>query len=193
MGITRTLAGLVGAAAVTTIVVGGSLVSAQVTGSPSDPRAEFIQGNVQPGDCSRVGGSAIPESAITFSIASGVFLTITAVDPAFTVIGIFVKGGDDTNLYVPGVRGLPAAPPWINLISPLTNGGQIPAISHWFACGTPSTTTTTTTTTMPTTTTSTTTTMPTTDDDDADDHDDDAGDHHHTGGHHHDTGGVDDD
>ena len=146
-----------------------------------------------PGDCSRVGGSAIPESAISFSIASGQVLTITAVDPAFTVLGIFVKGGDDTNLYVPGLRGLPAAPPWVNLISPLNNGGQLPAISHWFACGTPSTTTTTTTTTHADD-------DDEHDDDDAGDHDDDAGDHddlagdhHHAGGHHHDTGGVDDD
>ena len=120
-------------------------------------------GNVAPGDCSRVGGSVIPDSAITFSVAAGQILTITAVDPAFTVIGIFVKGGDDTNLYVPGMRGLPTAPPWVNLISPLNNGGQIPAISHWFACATPTTTTTTTTTSTTTTTvpaTTTTTTQP---------------------------------
>src|SRR4030095_13859632 len=37
------------------------------------------------------------------------------------------------------------------MISPLTNGGQIPAISHWFVCYGPPVTTTTTTTGPPTT------------------------------------------
>jgi hypothetical protein len=158
-----TAAGL-GALILSTLVAGTS--SAQ--GAPSDPRAEFIMGNVAPGDCRGL-GAPIPESAITFTITTGQILTITAVDPGFVVTATFVKGGADTNLYQPGLRGLPQDPPWINLISPLTGGGQLPAISHWFACGsvTPptTTTTTTTTTTAPTTTTTaptTTTTAPTT-------------------------------
>ena len=146
---------------------------ARAQGAPSDPRAEFIMGNVAPGDCRGL-GAPIPESAITFTITTGQILTITAVDPGFVVTAIFVKGGADTNLYQPGLRGLPQDPPWINLISPLTGGGQLPRISHWFACGsvTPptsdhgaTTTAPTTTTTAPTTTTTaptTTTTAPTT-------------------------------
>ena len=133
-----------GALILSTLVAGTS--SAQ--GAPSDPRAQFIMGNVAPGDCRGL-GTPIPESAITFTITNGQILTITAVDPGFVVTAIFVKGGADTNLYQPGVRGLPPDPPWINLISPLTGGGQLPAISHWSACGsvTPPTTTTTSTTT----------------------------------------------
>ena len=138
---------------------------ARAKGAPSDPRAQFIMGNVAPGDCRGL-GTPIPESAVTFTSTNGQILTITAADPAFGVTAIFVKGGSDTNLYEPGQRGLPQAPPWINLISPLTGGGQLPAISHWFACGssTPTTTTTTTTTSSTTTTTAptTTTTAPTT-------------------------------
>jgi hypothetical protein len=138
-------------------------------GAPSDPRAEFIEGNVAPGDCRGL-GAPLPESAITFTITTGQILTITAVDPGFVATAIFVKGGADTNLYQPGLRGLPQDPPWINLISPLTRGGQLPAIGHWFACGgvtpptTTTTSTTTTTTTAPTTRTAptTTTTAPTT-------------------------------
>jgi Bacterial Ig-like domain len=105
-------------------------------GSPSDPRAEFIVGNVVPGDC-QVGGQPIPESNLTFSISgAGQVLTITAVDAGYTVQSVYVKGGDDTNLYQPGQRGLPTDPPYVNLISPLNISGLLPAISHWFACGT---------------------------------------------------------
>jgi hypothetical protein len=105
-------------------------------GSPSDPRALFIAGNVPPGDC-QAGGQPTPESNLTFSIsAGGQVLTISAVDAGYTVQSVYVKGGDDTNLYQPGQRGLPTDPPYTNLISPLGSGGQLPAISHWFACGT---------------------------------------------------------
>jgi Bacterial Ig-like domain len=104
-------------------------------GSPSDPRAVFIEGNVPPGDC-QVGGQLIPESSLTFSISgAGRVLTITAVDAGYTVQSVYVKGSDDTNLYQPGQRGLPTNPPYVNLISPLDIVGQLPVISHWFACG----------------------------------------------------------
>jgi hypothetical protein len=55
---------------------------------------------------------------------------------------IVVKGGNGYNVYSSNVP---------NMISPLTNGGQIPAISHWFVCYGPPVTTTTTTTGPPTT------------------------------------------
>ena len=115
-------------------LVPASMALAQ--GSPSDPRAVFIVGNVPPGDCP-VGSQPIPESKLTFSISgAGQGLTITAVDAGYTVQYVYVKGGDDTNLYQPGLRGLPTNPPYSSLISPLNSVGQLPAISHWFACGT---------------------------------------------------------
>jgi hypothetical protein len=123
-----------GLAAVAALGVAAPMALAQ--GSPSDPRALFIEGNVAPGDC-QVGGEEIPQSSLTFSISgAGQDLTITAVDAGYTVQYVYVKGGDDTNLYQPGLRGLPANPPYSSLISPLNSVGQLPAISHWFACGT---------------------------------------------------------
>ena len=76
-----------GALILSTLVAGTS--SAQ--GAPSDPRAEFIMGNVAPGDCRGL-GVLIPESAITFTRTLQI-VTITAVDPGFVVAAIFVKGG----------------------------------------------------------------------------------------------------
>ena len=72
-----------GALILSTLVAGTS--SAQ--GAPRDPRAEFIMGNVAPGDCRGL-GAPIPESAITFTITTGQILTITAVDPSFVVTAI---------------------------------------------------------------------------------------------------------
>jgi LPXTG-motif cell wall-anchored protein len=62
-----------------------------------------------------------------------------------------VKGSDAYNVYLADKLG--ATPPWLNLRAPDNNGGNVPAISHWYACGikkdqsSSSTTTTTTTTT----------------------------------------------
>ena len=63
---------------------------ALAVGSPSDPRAEFIVGNVPPGDC-LVGGQPIPESKLTFSISAGQILTITAVDAGYTVQSVYAS------------------------------------------------------------------------------------------------------
>ena len=88
------------------------------------------------------------------------YLDITAVDEGVEVTGIVVKGGNGYNVYVPGQNGLSATPPWEELRSPLTDGGNLPQISHWYVCGSysPPTSTTTTTDTTTTTTTETTTT-----------------------------------
>jgi hypothetical protein len=162
-GIARRGAVVVGSglllASLAAFTVGAQSASA---GIPSDHRAELIDRNVQIGDC-RAGGVQIPIEAIHFTLnPAGTHLTITSVDSPYTVGSIFVKGGNDTNLYVPGLRDLPAAPPWSDLISPLVGKDEIPQISHWFACtGTPNTTTTTTV--APTTTTTVAPTTTTTD------------------------------
>lgn len=87
------------------------------------------------------------------------YLDIIAVDDGVEVTGIVVKGGDRYNVYVPGELGLPDAPPWEDLRAPLNDGGNIPALSHWYVCGsyTPPTSTTTTDTTTTTSDTTTTT------------------------------------
>ncbi len=140
--------GAVLAGVLTTAVVDGKALAGAGMGAPSDDRATYIPGNVQPGDCQGV-GTVIDEELISFTLgefngeANGE-VTITAVDSSFTVVAIYVKGGPDTNRYVPGQLGLPASPPWEDLRPPLNEGGQNPSISHWFVCGTQSGTTTTT-------------------------------------------------
>src|SRR5688572_5163933 len=147
-----TIAGVVFLAVLATTLEGG-LTTGASAGSPSDPRAEFIEGNTPPGAC---GAGTEITSHVNFTLAAdGKSVTINSVEAGFTVSFIIVKGGDDTNKYIPGQHGLPASPPWTDLISPFTNGGQIPAISHWFVCGggtATTTTSTTTTTTLPPTT-----------------------------------------
>ncbi len=122
---------------VTTVVIGltaGVAAAGPGTGSPSDARAEYNTGNIQMGDCPA--GTVDVTGSVTANVVGGTNLNITAVNAGVTVTDIFVKGGPDYNLYEPGQRGLSATPPWSNLISPLNQGGNVPTISHWFACGT---------------------------------------------------------
>jgi hypothetical protein len=64
---------------------------------------------------------------------TGTYVTITAGDvpSGDTLVAVVVKGGPGYNVY----QGLTA---WTNLQSPDNVGGQIPTISHWFACVKPS-------------------------------------------------------
>jgi hypothetical protein len=94
-------------------------------------------------------------SRITSSVdGSNTYVTVTGIPQGETLVGVVVKGGDAYNVYLPDkFSGFP----WTELHSPINNGGNVPTISHWFACvsGTPTTTTTvpaTTTTTAATTT-----------------------------------------
>jgi hypothetical protein len=87
-------------------------------------RVAFDQGDVEEGDT---------------------YLTITGVPDGYEITGIVVKGGNGYNLYVPGTGGLDTMPPWEKLRSPLNGGGNVPQISHWFACGTRTAVTTSTT------------------------------------------------
>ncbi|MGH3517755.1 MAG: hypothetical protein ACRDQ7_10145 [Haloechinothrix sp.] len=119
----------------------GATAQATWDAPKEDPRATIIDGNVN--NCGEgkmgadAGGEKIPLEDITFTGGTenvDKYLTIESVD-GHSVTGIVVKGGQDTNLYVPGERGLPEEAPWVKLRSPLNGGGQIPEISHWFACG----------------------------------------------------------
>ncbi|HEX3648220.1 MAG TPA: hypothetical protein VHV49_07320 [Pseudonocardiaceae bacterium] len=113
------------------------------TPNPDDNRATAHAGNVT--TCSAAG---LPGKTITLpglEDSSGTQVTITASDvPAGdNIVAVVVKGGPGYNVY----QGLTA---WTDLHSPLNVGGQIPTISHWFACVTSSSTTMTTTTTTTT-------------------------------------------
>ncbi|KJK51829.1 hypothetical protein UK23_05450 [Lentzea aerocolonigenes] len=60
------------------------------------------------------------------------YLNITAAPAGTTVTGVVVKGSDAFNVYLAAKLG---PLPWEKLRSPDNNGGNIPGISHWYACG----------------------------------------------------------
>lgn len=161
------------AIAATTFAVAATLFSGAAASAVEEPtedsRATIVAGNLTScGDGDKgadVGGDEIPEDHLTFTGGEedvDQYLDITAIADGVTVTGIVVKGGTDSNVYVPGENDLSATPPWLDLRAPLNDGGNIPQISHWFVCGTVTTTTTTTTSTTETTTETTTTTAPAT-------------------------------
>ncbi|MEU7480837.1 LPXTG cell wall anchor domain-containing protein [Lentzea sp. NPDC042327] len=139
-----------------------------------DERAVAYDGNVDINhrDACTVGGlSGTPIAPGQFTFTGGANqqdVDITAVPAGTTITGVVVKGGDAYNVYLaPKLASLP----WNDLRAPQNNGGQVPAISHWYACGTTTqqsssssstTTTTTTTTTTSSSGTTTTTTSPVT-------------------------------
>lgn len=91
-----------------------------------DDRARVFDGNIQDGDCAK---ADLEGEAVTVEATNdGTFVTITGIPDGITLTGVVVKGGDRANIY-------DAPSDWTNLRSPLNKGGQIPAISHWFACG----------------------------------------------------------
>jgi LPXTG-motif cell wall-anchored protein len=109
-----------------------------------DRRATIHDGNVdagQKGACATAGLDGQPLQPSDFDFSDGEpdvdqYLTINSVADGIIVTGIVVKGGPAYNVYVPD-EGLEATPPWTDLRSPLNDGGNIPTISHWFACGVP--------------------------------------------------------
>lgn len=131
-----------------------SQVAAQVPvvapqATPSDPRAEFVLGNVT--TCAQISGvpaGAIRMGASDSSSAGDAFVVGTTgesgttlnveITPAGTAAGVVidavvVKGSNGYNIYrSPNVP--PALPPPQRYISPLNDGGNIPTISHWFVC-----------------------------------------------------------
>jgi hypothetical protein len=108
------------------LVAGPMAVAAETP----DGRATAHDGNAT--TCAGAGleGTSAPSGKITYS-ATDTNVDITAVDSAYQVTGVVVKGGPAYNVYLPTGLG---ALPWQNLRSPLTEHGQLPDISHWFAC-----------------------------------------------------------
>ncbi|HJP73418.1 MAG TPA: hypothetical protein VJ914_04070, partial [Pseudonocardiaceae bacterium] len=137
-----------------TLLTTGVALAAPPGGNPDpgDNRATAHAGNAV--NCAEAG---LPDdTTITLSgleDKTGTYVTISAKDipSGDTLLAVVVKGGPAYNVY----QGLSA---WTLLHSPINPGGQIPTISHWFACvstGTTTTTKSTTTTTCPPTTTAT--------------------------------------
>ncbi|MGW0516207.1 LPXTG cell wall anchor domain-containing protein [Crossiella sp. NPDC003009] len=116
----------------------GTAAAQPTATSAGDPRATAHPGNAT--TCAQAGlpGQLIT-GRLTVNISGGSHLTVTAVPLGVTVTGVVLKGGDNHNVYLPGALGLL---PWPGLHSPLVGQkGNIPDISHWFACGTGQTTT----------------------------------------------------
>ncbi len=112
-----------------------------------DTRATAYPGNITDDggghndSCSTRGeGGPIPSSAITSSggTQGSTYLTITGVS-GWTLDGVAVKGGDAYNWYAAGgMGGQPTeSKPWSDLHAPLNASGAPAGISHWVACGTP--------------------------------------------------------
>lgn len=139
----RTRAAIAGAAiAVATVVTGALIATTAQAAETTDPRATAHDGNAA--KCADAGllGEIIDPDDLEYTdgeINVDQSVTITGVPDLVVVTGIVVKGGDAYNVYEPGKRGLPLTVPWEDLVAPLNDGGQQPALSHWFVCGTPDT------------------------------------------------------
>ena len=124
--------------------------------SPSDPRAQFVSGNVT--TCAAAGfspdiqiGPGTNVSASDAYIAGTVLPNAGTVQPGFgqevniaitpdgvaagvTIDAVIVKGGAAYNVYTNATSLPPLLPPDQHYISPFNGGGNVPDISHWFVC-----------------------------------------------------------
>lgn len=135
-------AALIAVSATLALTAGGASASNQSADpDPGDARAIAHSGNAT--TCAGAG--------LTGTTISGGFLeghgyaaqsddrtrvTVSTLPPDVVLTAIVVKGGDNYNVYQPGQRGLGASLPYSALHSPINGGGNIPAVSHWFACST---------------------------------------------------------
>lgn len=125
----RRLASLAAGAAA--IVVAATASAA--AGEPVDDPQEF-SGNVTTcEDVEAVGvdwdeTTQLDETIVEGTISNdGTVLNVELLNDDWIIVGVIVKGGPNYNVYV--------EPPFENMVSPLNGGGNIPQISHWFACG----------------------------------------------------------
>lgn len=134
----RTFRGAVAIMALTTAALIGTAGSALAC-VPGDDRAEGTVGNAT--KCSDIGlGKAIDVTdllEVTGGTSKDQYLTVDSVPKGVTVAAIVVKGGNEYNTYRPGKNGLGESPKWEKLHAPMVgkNHQNVPAISHWFACG----------------------------------------------------------
>lgn len=115
---------------------GALLADATYTGAQNSPAC--VEGNVQEGppsclalgfpDAMELNRSPAANASDAYVsgtlVGGGLYLDITAGGNV-NVLGAVIKGGPDANLYWGDLEGLH---------SPLNNGGNIPAISHWTIC-----------------------------------------------------------
>jgi hypothetical protein len=139
---------------VATLAVGMTVALSGVASadSPSDERATFHDGNattcadVELGSDTQVGADA--NSPASDANVSGVVVTnagsiqpgqgeevnVTILGTNVVIDAVVVKGGNGFNVYSDPSVLPPALQPPQHYISPLNNGGNVPAVSHWFIC-----------------------------------------------------------
>jgi len=122
---------------------------------PSDPRAIFVEGNVV--TCAGVGaagsiqvGSASNSNASDGNVAGTVAINTGPIQPGrgqeldvailnpnpgvVVIDRVVVKGSNGFNIYADPAVLPPTLLPPQHYISPLTDGTNVPRISHWFVC-----------------------------------------------------------
>jgi uncharacterized protein DUF5979 len=143
-------------AGVMTLAAMSPVRASAANASPSDPRAQFVSGNVT--TCAGAGfgsdiqiGPGTNVSASDANIAGTVLPNAGTVQPgqgqevniAITPVGVtagvtidtvIVKGGAAYNVYTNSSFLPPALLPDQHYISPFNGGGNVPDISHWFVC-----------------------------------------------------------
>lgn len=92
------------------------------TPGSGDVRATAHAGNVT--TCAAAG---LPGNTVTWPGLEDATSTYVTIPVGDTILAVVVKGGPAYNVY----QGLTA---WTRLHAPINVGGQIPTISHWFAC-----------------------------------------------------------
>jgi hypothetical protein len=125
--------------------------AAAIADSPSDGRAVFYPGNVT--TCGGVGlgsdkqiGAEGNKSAGNANVSGTVKTNAGSVQPGTgeeldvatagdtEVHAVVIHGGKGYNKYADPAVLPPRLPPDQHYIAPLTNGGNVPTLSHWFVC-----------------------------------------------------------
>ncbi|HEY3006519.1 MAG TPA: hypothetical protein VGJ63_00440 [Micromonosporaceae bacterium] len=118
----------------------GLVLASGIASAAPAPTPHVVEGNVT--TCAEAGltGTILFSDEMSGPAGSGTVrpdnktLDIT-VNAGFTVSGVAVKGGPDTNVYDGPFTGPTTVE---GMVSPLNPGGQLPTISHWLVCGGPS-------------------------------------------------------
>ena len=76
----------------------------------------------------------VAENAGAVQPGKGQEVNVTILGDNVVIDAVVVKGGNGYNVYEDPTFLPPALQPPQHYISPFNNGGNIPAISHWFLC-----------------------------------------------------------
>jgi hypothetical protein len=132
-------------------VTGAQSLGDMVRSAPSDPRAQFFEGNVvrseqvgfaaavqvgspdnSDGNDAHVAGTVRPNTGpIQTGVGEELNVTITA---NAVIDAVVVKDVSGSSVYQDAAFLLPTLSPPQHYISPLNGGAKVPDIGHWFVC-----------------------------------------------------------